>query len=124
MRKLLHREIAPTKIKLLERQLGACALCFQSISEETAVLDHDHKTGVIRAALCRNCNGIEGKVFNLARRAKRKFDEPWFIKRLLAYWELHETDQTGLLHPLHKTADEKRLTTNAKARKKRATNKV
>lgn len=70
--------------------------------------------------LCRNCNGIEGKIFNLANRAKRNLEPKMWLGHLILYWIKHETDQTGLYHPLHKTVDEKRIATNAKARAKRA----
>ncbi|MGX9389630.1 hypothetical protein ACWX0O_01770 [Nitrobacteraceae bacterium UC4449_H16] len=43
-----------------------------------------------------------------------------FLGRVILYWIKHQTDQTGLYHPLHRTDDEKRIATNAKARKRRA----
>jgi hypothetical protein len=86
----------------------------------TACLDHNHKTGLIRGVLCRNCNGIEGKIYNLANRAKRTLTTKDYLGQVILYWIKHETDNTGLYHPLHKTVDEKRIATNAKARKRRA----
>lgn len=85
-----------------------------------ACQDHDHKTGLLRGVLCRNCNGIEGKIFNLANRAKRSLATEMWLGHLILYWLKHKTDQTGLYHPIHKTDDEKRIATNAKARAKRA----
>jgi hypothetical protein len=97
-------------------------MCLQPMRPEQAVLDHDHKSGFLRAVLCRNCNGIEGKIKSLAARGKRQYDEPWFLTRLLAYWEQHNdaTPDHGLLHPTHKTADEQRERTNKLARLRRA----
>ena len=46
-----------------------------------------------------------------------------FLGRIILYWIKHETDQTGLYHPLHKTEDEKRIRTNKKARDRRAIKK-
>lgn len=87
-------------------------------------LDHDHTTGVVRGVLCRNCNGIEGKIKNLVNRARRGKPPADFLGRLVLYWLKHATAQWGgLLHPLHKTADEKRLRTNKLARKRRALKK-
>jgi hypothetical protein len=43
-----------------------------------------------------------------------------FLGRIILYWIKHETDQTGLYHPLHKSVDEKRIATNLKAKKRRA----
>jgi len=84
-------------------------------------LDHDHKSGVIRAALCRNCNGIEGKVYNLANRAKRGATPERWLANVVRYWVSHNTPKEGdVYHPNHKTEDEKRLARNKKARLKRA----
>ena len=70
--------------------------------------------------LCRNCNGIEGKIFNLTNRAKRSLAPEMWLGRLIMYWLKHKEDQTGLYYPTFKTVDEKRELRNAKARKKRA----
>lgn len=40
----------------LSEQRGKCALCDEQMSAETACLDHDHTTGVLRGVLCRRCN--------------------------------------------------------------------
>jgi hypothetical protein len=99
-------------------------LCPQPISTGEACLDHDHKSGLIRGVLCRNCNGIEGKIFNLANRAKRTLTTKDYLGRVILYWIKHETDHRGLYHPLHRTVEEKRLRTNRKARERRASRKV
>ena len=93
--------------------------------QKKPALDHDHITGYIRDVLCLNCNGMEGKVFNLARRGAGKSKSPMeWLKALLEYHVRHETPQHGgILHNTHKTAEEKRLATNAKARRKRASAK-
>jgi len=84
-------------------------------------LDHDHQTGYIRDVLCVNCNGIEGKIFNLATRCVGKIGVLEFLKRLVAYHERHlEPKHGGYIHPTFKTDVEKRLAANAKARKRRA----
>lgn len=46
-----------------------------------------------------------------------------FLQRVPQYLALHKYGKTNLLHPTHKTADEKRLARNAKARKTRAAKK-
>lgn len=43
---------------LLDRQGNCCALCQKTPAQEgqSLAVDHDHKTGEIRGALCRYCN--------------------------------------------------------------------
>ena len=51
-----HSEI---RAALMEIQEGACALC---PATGRLVIDHDHKTGLIRGLLCKSCNDREGRV--------------------------------------------------------------
>lgn len=111
------------KAALLRRQNGFCAICPEPVTVHTACLDHDHKTGLIRGVLCRNCNGIEGKINNLANRAKRTLSKKDWLGKLILYWIKHEVDQTRLYYPSHKTEDEKRELRNKKARLKRRATK-
>jgi len=104
---------------LIAKQNNRCALCWDTLEGKTACLDHDHKTGYIRAVLCLNCNGIEGKIFNLCRRAKRSRTELDFIMRVADYWIYHTGEYRAPIHPSHRTADEKRILRNKRARKKR-----
>jgi hypothetical protein len=53
---------------LFDQQKGLCAICFRQLvlypagrgSRESACVDHDHKTGVIRGMLCNHCNAAIG----------------------------------------------------------------
>lgn len=123
--RLKTSQIAPVRAKLLSAQKYKCPLCQGSMKAgKKPALDHDHATGYIRDVLCLNCNGMEGKIFNLARRGNGAGGEHSFLCALIRYWERHAQPQHGgLFHPTHKTAEEKRLATNAKARKKRAATK-
>lgn len=123
MNRISAAQIPLVKVQILKRQEGKCPLCTKSITVAEACLDHDHYTGLIRGALCRNCNGIEGKVKNLAVRGRRMLSQKQFIANIVRYWIKHETDQTGLYHPKHLTDDEKRLKRNAAAVKRRAAKK-
>jgi len=109
---------------LLARQEYRCPLCRGSMkanSKKNPALDHDHETGFIRDVLCLNCNGIEGKVFNLARRAKADLTPSQWLENLIAYYERHRTPQHGgILHHTHQTEEEKRLARNKRARTLRA----
>lgn len=123
MKLLKVAEIAEVREGILLEQGRRCAICMDPLSPFVAQLDHNHTTGVIRGVLCRNCNGLEGKIKNLCNRGKRKYTIMWFLTRISSYWAKHEEPQTELLHPTYKTPDEKRLKINAKARKKRAESK-
>ena len=115
-------QIGPVRDVLQSRQGGKCLLCggtFHGAGAKTPALDHDHITGSIRDVLCIWCNSREGKVFNLARTAK-KADPLGWLKLLVEYLEKHKVSQHKLRHPTHKTESEKRVIRNKKARKARA----
>lgn len=122
-RKLKASEIKAEREGLLYQQGGLCALCKGVCAEPDAVLDHDHSTGAIRAALHRSCNALLGKVENNYRRYGVRDLAAW-AQGVPAYLQRHMVNRTGLLHPTHKTDEEKRLARNAKARKARATRKA
>jgi hypothetical protein len=105
---MLEREVKAGKVKTRYR----------------ACLDHDHQTGHIRGVLCNNCNGIEGKIFNLANRAKRMSTAILFLANLVRYWHKHRKPRVGLLHPEHLTSEEQRLQRNKKERTRRAKSKA
>lgn len=120
MKRLTRKEADTLRRKLIVSQENRCALCNDTLEGKTACLDHDHRNGQIRAVLCLNCNGIEGKIFNLCRRAKRQGTEIRFLASVYDYWMAHGTiNVNALIHPGHKTADEKRLARNARARRRR-----
>lgn len=123
MTRITKAQIPLVKQKILERQNFKCELCSIDLVVATGCLDHDHITGRIRGVLCRNCNGIEGKINNLTVRARRGAPKTHFLGKVILYWQKHETDRTGLLHPIHLTEDEKRIKRNEKARKARAAKK-
>lgn len=123
--RLTHAQVPPFKVKLLLEQEGRCMLCRTKISAgDDSCLDHDHNNGVVRDVLCRNCNGIEGKVFNLATRCKRDATPLWWLSRLVEYWAKHSTPRRNVLHPTFKTEEEKRVKRNKVARQKRAAAKT
>lgn len=123
MKKLPRSKIPAATTILLKKQGYRCPLCNGSLKANASkqpVLDHCHRDGHIRAVLCRNCNGIEGKVFNLMNRAKNDLTVLDWARNLMAYWELHTESQHGLMHHTHLTEEEKRLKRNKKARERRA----
>lgn len=124
MTRITAAQVVPVRSALLQKQGFKCPLChgsMKSTDKKSPALDHDHETGFIRDVLCINCNGIEGKVFNLIRRAKAELSVMTWLENFIAYHQRHATPQHGgILHYTHKTPEEKRLAANAKARKKRA----
>lgn len=132
MRKLTRTQMRPWAQSHLQREQGGrCPLCNEPINMQVLgnkseyVVDHDHDTGEIRGVLCRGCNGAEGKIANAAGRwAGLGMDYakivPW-LKRLVAYLE---RPGTGLMYPLHKTAEEKAEATRAKRRVAAATRRA
>lgn len=123
MHRIKRADVPTVTATLLKKQSYTCPLCKGSLkasAKKDPVLDHDHKDGHIRDVLCRNCNGIEGKVFNLSRRAKNGMTEMQWLANLVRYWHRHQEAQHGVTHHTHLTAEEKRLARNKKARLKRA----
>jgi hypothetical protein len=124
---LLHQQKMRIKIsqipayrdKYIIDQKGKCWLCEIDLNKVTPCLDHDHETGFLRGVLCQNCNGIEGKIHNLTRRAKRDKTKMEFLDKVMSYWSLFNAHPRTEIHPTHKTPDEKRLRRNKKARERR-----
>lgn len=101
---------------MLIAQGNKCALCGEDCSDDP-VLDHNHKTGAIRAVLHRQCNSLLGRFENNGPRHGVKPERlAEFLSSAASYLNTHSSDQTGLVHPSMKTAEEKK----ALAKKKRA----
>lgn len=120
--RLKTTEVASVRNRLLQDQGGRCALCGLPCSAAQAVLDHDHSTGAVRATLHRGCNALLGKVENNAARYGVQSVAAFGVG-LGAYLNKHRINITDLLHPSHKTDEEKRLLRNKRAREARAKKK-
>lgn len=111
-RKLTRSQMTAYKLRTIREPGARCPLClkpFDSMEAKDVVVDHDHKTGLIRGCLCRGCNGAEGKVANSAGRwAGLGMDYakivPW-LKRLVMYLGAPPTD---MVYPTHLSEDEKK----------------
>lgn len=120
MQKLTYSQVAPVRANLLQVQKGKCALC--GTAPKAPCLDHCHTNGWIRGVLCNGCNAMLGKLENNRGRYGLSDEAKFaaFLGNIVAYLNYHKYGPTNTLHPTHKTADEKRLARNAKARKARA----
>lgn len=120
-RKLKYSEVASVREQLLLAQGGRCKLSGMPISPDEAVLDHCHTTGQVRGVLHRGVNSMLGKIENHRRIAGLSKDTD--LAKMLAgvvYYLSRKEAYPTLIYPTHKTADEKRIARNAKARKRRA----
>lgn len=117
--KLKTTQLAAYRVQQAAAQGNRCALCgkpFGTKAPYDPVLDHCHKTGAVRGVLHRGCNSLWGKVENGAPRFG-VHDVPSFTHGCAQYQRKHMTNITGLIHPLHKTAEEKKVATAAKRKK-------
>lgn len=45
---------------MVQKQMGKCAACLRPFGKQVKAVDHDHKTGVIRGIIHRQCNSMIG----------------------------------------------------------------
>lgn len=117
--KMKTKDIVVVKQQLFHSQGGICPLCKANMQRHkpvNIVLDHCHERGHVRAALCRNCNGMLGKVEGLASRSKRNLTKEQWLQNCIDFLILHRKPQTHWIHPKHFSPDELREKRNKKAR--------
>lgn len=73
--------------QLFKAQGGKCAICRRATGKKRKLaVDHDHKTGVIRGLLCKNCNyrilGFLGDDIAALKRAIAYLEDPPAVKIL------------------------------------------
>lgn len=124
MEKMKTKDIPVLKAKILKEQQYQCKLCkldLRRVDSRNICLDHCHKTGYIRGVLCRNCNGVLGKIENLATRAKKDLSHVAWLANAVEFLKTHsQAPQYEHIHPTHKTEAEKRELRNKRARLRRA----
>lgn len=115
---LKYVDILKTKEELLKNQEGKCAICGKEISLGEAVLDHQHKNkrsdvngvngnGLIRGVLCRDCNCMEGKVWNNLKRYKQCLtvqERVEWLNNLISYYG---KGTLPLIHPTERAKEKK-----------------
>ncbi len=107
LNKIKYSEIPTVRNYLLDQQGYRCALCDDVIEEGKAVLDHDHRSGIIRRVLHRGCNSMLGKIEN--NMARSEID----LLRLMKFAEnVHDyitNNTTDWIHPTFKTPEERKM---------------
>lgn len=104
--KLRYKDIPRIKDELMINQSDYCPICKRDlvidVPKRDRCLDHNHKTGHIRAVLCRGCNSMEGKVYRAFVRVglrNQGVDYVEFLKGLIEYQSVQETKY---IHPKFK----------------------
>lgn len=120
MTRLKPRDIKPLRDQLLEEQNGLCALCQEPIDANEAVLDHDHRSGHVRAVLHRGCNAYAGHLENNQR---RNLISPSRLSNILANFQTYVVTLRPELHPTYRTPEERQERARKRARQRRLRSK-
>lgn len=124
MERMKPKDIPVLKSTILKAQAYQCLLCrmdLRKVEGRNVCLDHCHRTGFVRGVLCRNCNGVLGKVENLATRAKKNNTHLAWLKNAVTFLEdTSKAPAYEYIHPTHRTEAEKRELRNKRARQRRA----
>ena len=112
MNRLKQSQVREYREQQLQHQAHRCALCGDVITDD-AVLDHDHKTGLVRQVLHRGCNSLLGKIENNMPRSQVDIHRlKGIAQNLIGYIT---TKHSETLHYTYKTAEERK---NAQLRKR------
>jgi hypothetical protein len=105
--KLKYKDVPAVRNYLLEQQEHRCGLCNDIIDEGKAVLDHDHRSGIIRRVLHRGCNSMLGKIENNMARSEIDLFRLMKIADRVADYISNTT--TNWIHPTYKTKEERKM---------------
>ena len=121
----MSERLTTAQAKALREQATVCELCGGAFTATNPpVLDHDHATGQVRGVLHRGCNAMLGVIENGRARYILR-DLPRLVRFLKAIPEyVMRRRPDAPLYPLHRTADEKRLLRNKRAKAARAARKA
>lgn len=113
--RLTYTRVKEYREQQLMLQNHCCDLCGETIVDD-AVLDHDHRSGLIRKVLHRGCNAMLGKIENNLARNKMDHNRlrVW-AQNLVDYIQ---TTHTDIHHPSYKTPEERKMKYKKKGGKK------
>lgn len=114
------KDIKPLREEFLKEQMGLCALCREPIQPDEAVLDHCHKTGYLRSVLHRGCNAYIGAMENNLARNKIT---PERLTNILTNFQDYKHLTKTILHPTHRTPEERLARAKLRAKLRRKTKK-
>lgn len=115
-----QKDLGELRNQLLTRQCNRCAICQVELGDDKTNqhVDHQHcfkseelgvnGAGLIRGVLCRNCNALEGKIWNNTHRyGVTESDDPVgsrvkFLESLILYYKENYQHCTKVLHPSEK----------------------
>jgi len=109
--KIKQSDVADIRASMLSEQSYRCALCGDGLDPANAALDHDHKSGRIRAVVHSDCNILLGKIENFIGRYGKRMDTEGrihgFLRGAAEYMGLDYSHNP--LHYKHKTPEDKLL---------------
>jgi hypothetical protein len=114
---LTSSTLGPFRKKLAAQQGNKSPLTGNDITDP--VLDHDHKTGSVRAVLNRWENSVLGRLENWSARIGNGVEPIAFLRACADYIEKHKRDPNPITYPTHKTEAEKKELRAKKARENR-----
>lgn len=109
------KDIKALREQILQEQMNCCAICRELIDPAEAVLDHDHKTGYIRAVLHRGCNAYIGHMENNLARNRIT---PLRLEAILTNFNYYINTHRLYIHPSYRTPEERKLLAKKRAKKR------
>jgi len=120
MKRLKSTEVKEYREQQWKIQNGICPLCMQYMEPDKTVLDHCHKTSLVRKAIHGTCNLLLGKWENaLKRYGIDEIRANNIAMNIIKY----STDVSDILHSTFKTPEEKKALL-AKRRKRKKNGKI
>jgi len=118
--RLKASEICAFREQCIRDQANRCPLCEQELLPADAVLDHCHRTGLVRRAIHRFCNTFLGKIENNVTRNRITEIQ---LAAILRNYQVYVADTVNILHPTHRTPEQRQLRAKKRAKQRRVVKK-